>query len=240
MRIIPAIDIIGGECVRLSQGNYNQKTVYGGSPLDMAKRFEDAGINYLHLVDLDGAKSNSIVNHVILEQIAVKTSLKVDFGGGLKSSKDIEIAFDSGANQITLGSIAVSNPGLFFDLLKRYGPQKIILGADFLDRKIKTNGWLEDSGKDLINFVQDYVSKGVNYIIPTDISKDGMLDGPSLSIYKEILNNFKSVSLIASGGISVIQDLDELKSIGCEGAIIGKAIYENKIDLKSLTKFIEN
>jgi len=240
MRIIPAIDIIDGKCVRLSQGNYNQKTVYGASPLDMAKRFEDAGIDYLHLVDLDGAKSNSIVNHVILEQIAVKTSLKVDFGGGLKSSKDIEIAFDSGANQITLGSLAVSNPVLFFDLLKRYGPQKIILGADFLDGKIKTNGWLEDSGKDLINFVKDYVSKGVNYIIPTDISKDGMLDGPSLSIYKEILNNFKSISLIASGGISVIQDLEELKSIGCEGAIIGKAIYENKIDLKSLTQFIEN
>ncbi len=240
MRIIPAIDIIGGKCVRLSQGNYNQKTVYVASPLDMAKRFEDAGINYLHLVDLDGAKSNSIVNHDILEQIAVKTNLKVDFGGGLKSSKDIEIAFESGANQITLGSLAVSNPCLFFDLLNRYGPQKIILGADFLDGKIKTNGWLEDSGKDLISFVKDYLSKGVNYIIPTDISKDGMLDGPSLSIYKEILNNFKSVYLIASGGISVIQDLEELKSIGCEGAIIGKAIYENKIDLKSLTQFIEN
>jgi phosphoribosylformimino-5-aminoimidazole carboxamide ribotide isomerase len=240
MRIIPAIDIIGGKCVRLSQGNYNQKTVYGDNPLDMAKRFEDAGINYLHLVDLDGAKSNSIVNYVVLEQIALKTNLKVDFGGGLKSSKDVEIAFNSGANQITLGSLAVSNQGLFFDLLKRYGPYKIILGADFLDGKIKTNGWLEDSGKDLINFVQDYVSKGVNYIIPTDISKDGMLDGPSFSIYKEILKNFKSVSLIASGGISVIQDLEELRSIGCEGAIIGKAIYENKIDLKSLTQFIEN
>ena len=240
MRIIPAIDIINGKCVRLSQGNYNQKTIYGDNPLDMAKRFEDSGMRYLHLVDLDGAKSNSVVNHLVLEQIALKTSLKVDFGGGLKSSKDIEKAFDYGANQITLGSLAVYNPDLFFDLLESYGCQKIILGADFLNGKIKTNGWLEDSGKDLINFIDDFVSRGVNYIIPTDISKDGMLKGPSLSKYKEILKNFKDVSLIASGGISVIQDLEELKSIGCEGAIIGKAIYENKIDLKSLTQFIEN
>ena len=240
MRIIPAIDIINGKCVRLSQGNYNLKTIYGDNPLDMAKRFEDSGNRYLHLVDLDGAKSNSIVNHLVLEQIALKTSLKVDFGGGLKSSKDIEKAFDYGANQITLGSLAVSNPDLFFDLLERYGFQKIILGADFLNGKIKTNGWLEDSGKDLINFIDDFVSRGVNYVIPTDISKDGMLKGPSLSKYKEILKNFKNISLIASGGISVIQDLEELKSIGCEGAIIGKAIYENKIDLKSLTQFIEN
>jgi len=240
MRIIPAIDIINGKCVRLSQGNYNLKTIYGDNPLDMAKRFEDSGIRYLHLVDLDGAKSNSVVNHLVLEQIALKTSLKVDFGGGLKSSKDIEKAFDYGANQITLGSLAVSNPDLFFDLLESYGCQKIILGADFLNGKIKTNGWLEDSGKDLINFIDGFVSRGVNYVIPTDISKDGMLKGPSLSKYKEILKNFKDVSLIASGGISVIQDLEELKSIGCEGAIIGKAIYENKIDLKSLTQFIEN
>ena len=240
MRIIPAIDIINGKCVRLSQGNYNLKTIYGDNPLDMAKRFEDSGIRYLHLVDLDGAKSNSIVNHIVLEQIALKTSLKVDFGGGLKSSKDIEKAFGYGANQITLGSLAVSNPDLFFDLLENYGCKKIILGADFLNGKIKTNGWLEDSGKDLINFIDDFGSRGVNYVIPTDISKDGMLKGPSLSKYKEILKNFKDVSLIASGGISVIQDLEELKSIGCEGAIIGKAIYENKIDLKSLTQFIEN
>jgi len=240
MRIIPAIDIINGKCVRLSQGNYNLKTIYGDNPLDMAKRFEDSGIRYLHLVDLDGAKSNSVVNHLVLEQIALKTSLKVDFGGGLKSSKDIEKAFNYGANQITLGSLAVYNPDLFFDLLESYGCQKIILGADFLNGKIKTNGWLEDSGKDLINFIDDFVSRGVNYIIPTDISKDGMLKGPSLSKYKEILKNFKDVSLIASGGISVIQDLEELKSIGCEGAIIGKAIYENKINLKSLTQFIEN
>ena len=177
MRIIPAIDIINGKCVRLSQGNYNLKTIYGDNPLNMAKRFEDSGIRYLHLVDLDGAKSNSIVNHLVLEQISLKTSLKVDFGGGLKSSKDIEKAFDYGANQITLGSLAVSNPDLFFDLLERYGCQKIILGADFLNGKIKTNGWLEDSGKDLINFIDDFVSRGVNYVIPTDISKDGMLKG---------------------------------------------------------------
>ena len=238
MRIIPAIDIIEGKCVRLSQGDYRKKTVYSSSPFEMAQRFEDHGINFLHLVDLDGAKSSKIINYKILEQIALKTALNVDFGGGLKSVEDVRIVFESGASQVTLGSIAVSDPDTFIELFQNYGSEKIILGADFLNNKIKTNGWLNDSGNDLIDFLDYHVSKGVKYVIPTDISKDGMLKGPSLDSYKNILKSFKDVCLIASGGISDIKDLEDLKEIGCEGAILGKAIYENKIELKSLMNFI--
>lgn len=238
MRIIPAIDIIEGKCVRLSQGDYRKKTVYSSSPFEMAQRFEDHGINFLHLVDLDGAKSSKILNYKILEQIALKTALNVDFGGGLKSVEDVRIAFESGASQVTLGSIAVSDPDTFIELFQNYGSEKIILGADFLNNKIKTNGWLNDSGNDLMDFLDYHVSKGVKYIIPTDISKDGMLKGPSVDSYKNILKSFKDVCLIASGGISDIKDLEDLKEIGCEGAILGKAIYENKIELKSLMNFI--
>ena len=238
MRIIPAIDIIEGKCVRLSQGDYSKKTVYSSSPFEMAQRFEDHGINFLHLVDLDGAKSSKIINYKILEQIALKTALNVDFGGGLKSVEDVRIVFESGASQVTLGSIAVSDPDTFIELFQNYGSEKIILGADFLNNKIKTNGWLNDSGNDLIDFLDYHVSKGVKYVIPTDISKDGMLKGPSLDSYKNILKSFKDVCLIASGGISDIKDLEDLKEIGCEGAILGKAIYENKIELKSLMNFI--
>ena len=238
MRIIPAIDIIEGKCVRLSQGDYRKKTVYSSSTFEMAQRFEDHGINFLHLVDLDGAKSSKIINYKILEQIALKTALNVDFGGGLKSVEDVRIAFESGASQVTLGSIAVSDPDTFIELFQNYGSEKIILGADFLNNKIKTNGWLNDSGNDLIDFLDYHVSKGVKYIIPTDISKDGMLKGPSVDSYKNILKSFKDVCLIASGGISDIKDLEDLKEIGCEGAILGKAIYENKIELKSLMNFI--
>ena len=238
MRIIPAIDIIEGKCVRLSQGDYRKKTVYSSSPFEMAQRFEDHGINFLHLVDLDGAKSSKIINYKILEQIALKTALNVDFGGGLKSVEDVRIAFESGASQVTLGSIAVSDPDTFIELFQNYGSEKIILGADFLNNKIKTNGWLNDSGNDLMDFLDYHVSKGVKYIIPTDISKDGMLKGPSVDSYKNILKSFKDVCLIASGGISDIKDLEDLKEIGCEGAILGKAIYENKIELKSLMNFI--
>jgi phosphoribosylformimino-5-aminoimidazole carboxamide ribotide isomerase len=238
MRIIPAIDIIEGKCVRLSQGDYSKKTVYSSSPFEMAQRFEDHGINFLHLVDLDGAKSSKIINYKILEQIALKTALNVDFGGGLKSVEDVRIAFESGASQVTLGSIAVSGPDTFIELFQNYGPEKIILGADFLNNKIKTNGWLNDSGNDLMNFLDYHVSKGVKYVIPTDISKDGMLKGPSVDSYKNILKSFKDVCLIASGGISDIKDLEDLKEIGCEGAILGKAIYENKIELKGLMNFI--
>ena len=238
MRIIPAIDIIEGKCVRLSQGDYSKKTVYSSSPFEMAQRFEDHGINFLHLVDLDGAKSSKIINYKILEQIALKTALNVDFGGGLKSVEDVRIVFESGASQVTLGSIAVSDPDTFIELFQNYGSEKIILGADFLNNKIKTNGWLNDSGNDLMDFLDYHVSKGVKYVIPTDISKDGMLKGPSLDSYKNILKSFKDVCLIASGGISDIKDLEDLKEIGCEGAILGKAIYENKIELKSLMNFI--
>jgi len=238
MRIIPAIDIIEGKCVRLSQGDYRKKTVYSSSPFEMAQRFEDHGINFLHLVDLDGAKSSKIINYKILEQIALKTALNVDFGGGLKSVEDVRIAFESGASQVTLGSIAVSDPDTFIELFQNYGSEKIILGADFLNNKIKTNGWLNDSGNDLMDFLDYHVSKGVKYVIPTDISKDGMLKGPSVDSYKNILKSFKDVCLIASGGISDIKDLEDLKEIGCEGAILGKAIYENKIELKGLMNFI--
>jgi len=239
MRVIPAIDIIEGKCVRLSQGDYNKKTIYSSNPFEMAQRFEDHGIGFLHLVDLDGAKSSKIINFKILEQIALKTGLKVDFGGGLKSIEDVKVAFESGASQITLGSLAVSDPEIFNDLFKKYGSDKIILGADFLDNKIKTNGWLNDSGNDLMDFLEYHISKGIKYVIPTDISKDGMLKGPSTEIYKDIIKSFKSVSLIASGGISSIKDLEDLKEASCEGAILGKAIYENKIELKSLMNFIE-
>jgi phosphoribosylformimino-5-aminoimidazole carboxamide ribotide isomerase len=239
MRIIPAIDIIEGKCVRLSQGDYSKKTIYNSSPLEMAQRFEDHGINYLHLVDLDGAKSSKIINHKILEQIALKTVLNVDFGGGLKSIEDVRVAFESGASQVTLGSIAVSSPETFIELFGKYGSDKIILGADFLDNKIKTNGWFNDSGSDLMDFLSYHVYKGIKYVIPTDISKDGMLNGPSTDMYKEILNSFKDIYLIASGGISSIKDLENLNDAGCEGAILGKAIYENKIELKSLMNFIK-
>lgn len=239
MRIIPAIDIIEGKCVRLSQGDYNKKTIYSYNPLEMAQRFEDYGIGFLHLVDLDGAKSSKIINYKILEQIALKTTLKVDFGGGLKSIEDVKVAFESGASQVTLGSIAVSDPETFNDLFEKYGSDKVILGADFLDNKIKTNGWINDTGYDFMDFLEYYISRGIKYVIPTDISKDGMLTGPSTGIYKDILNSFKDVFLIASGGISIIKDLDDLKEAGCEGAILGKAIYENKIELKSLSNFIE-
>ena len=239
MRIIPAIDIIEGKCVRLSQGDYNKKTIYSSNPFEMAQRFEDHGIDFLHLVDLDGAKSSKIINYKILEQIALKTALKVDFGGGLKSIEDVKVAFESGASQVTLGSIAVSDPETFNHLFEKYGNDKIILGADFLDNKIKTNGWLNDSGNDLMDFLEYHILKGIKYVIPTDISKDGMLKGPSTDIYKDILKSFKGISLIASGGISSIEDLEKLNEAGCEGAILGKAIYENKIKLKSLMNFIE-
>ena len=239
MRIIPAIDIIEGKCVRLSQGDYNKKTIYSSNPFEMAQRFEDHGIVFLHLVDLDGAKSSKIINYKILEQIALKTGLKVDFGGGLKSIEDVKVAFESGASQVTLGSIVVSDPKTFNDMFEKYGSDKIILGADFLDNKIKTNGWLNDSGNDLMDFLEYHISRGIKYVIPTDISKDGMLKGPSIEAYKYILNSFNDFFLIASGGISTIKDLDDLKEAGCEGAILGKAIYENKIELKSLLNFID-
>ncbi|WP_445756259.1 1-(5-phosphoribosyl)-5-[(5-phosphoribosylamino)methylideneamino]imidazole-4-carboxamide isomerase [Polaribacter sp.] len=242
MRIIPAIDIIEGKCVRLTKGDYNTKKIYNENPLEVAKEFEAAGIQYLHIVDLDGAKANKIINHKTLEQIASKTNLKIDFGGGLKSDKDLEIAFNSGANQITGGSIAVKNPIIFESWIAKFGAEKIILGADFYPDtkggKIATNGWQEKSELVLIPFIQSYQKKGIHYLICTDISKDGMLQGPSFDIYSEILSETTNLKLIASGGISTFDEIPKLASIGCEGVIIGKAIYENKISLKQLENFI--
>lgn len=237
MRIIPAIDIIDGKCVRLTKGDYDTEKVYSTNPLEVAKNYEANGIKYLHLVDLDGAKSSNIVNHKILHDIATQTSLKIDFGGGIKTDEDARIAFENGATQITGGSIAVQNPELFQSWIEKYGSDKIILGADSLHRKIATHGWLQQSELDVIDFINEYQERGITYVICTDISKDGMLQGPSIQLYKEILYN-KKVKLIASGGVSSIQDVYDLAEIGCEGAIIGKAIYENKISLKELTKFI--
>ena len=233
MRIIPAIDIIDGKCVRLSKGDYNTKKIYSENPLEIAKEFEANGMQYLHLVDLDGAKSKQIVNHRVLETIALKTNLKIDFGGGLKSDKDIEIAFECGANQITGGSIAANNPDIFRKWLVKYGREKIILGADSNNRKIATNGWLKESDLDVLDFIKTYERQGIKYVISTDIAKDGMLQGASNELYNEIIEN-SNVKLIASGGVSSLKDLHQLKALGCEGAILGKAIYEEKVSLKEL------
>lgn len=238
MRIIPAIDIIDGKCVRLSKGDYDTKIIYNENPLEVAKSFEAHGIEYLHLVDLDGAKSSKIVNYKILEQIASQTSLKIDFGGGLKSDDDLRIAFESGANQITGGSIAVKNRTIFEKWILEYGSDKIILGADAKDEKIAVSGWLEESNEDLVPFIQDYQSKGIQYVICTDIAKDGMLQGPSFDLYAKILAEANGVKLIASGGISTFDELPKLAELGCEGTIIGKAIYEGRITLKQLENFI--
>ena len=230
MRIIPAIDIIDGKCVRLTKGDYGTKKVYNENPLEVAKEFEANGIKYLHLVDLDGAKSKHIVNHRILKEITTKTSLIVDFGGGIKSDDDVRIAFENGAAQITGGSIAVQNRELFLKWLETYGADKIILGADSHHRKIATHGWQQQSELDVVDFIADYEREGVKYVICTDISKDGMMQGTSNELYTEILQQ-TNVKLIASGGVSSIDDLVKVKQIGCEGAIIGKAIYEGKIKL---------
>ncbi|MBE7647922.1 1-(5-phosphoribosyl)-5-[(5-phosphoribosylamino)methylideneamino]imidazole-4-carboxamide isomerase [Tenacibaculum finnmarkense] len=235
MRIIPAIDIIEGKCVRLTKGDYATKKIYNENPVEVAKEFEDNGIEYLHLVDLDGAKSQHIVNYKILEQIASKTNLKIDFGGGLKSDEDLRIAFENGASQITGGSIAVKNPEIFTGWLTKYGSDKIILGADCINRKIATHGWLETSQVDVVDFIKQYEKMGIKNTICTDVAKDGMLQGASVDLYKEILSK-SGINLIASGGVASIDDLIALKEIGCEGAILGKAIYEGYVTLKELQK----
>lgn len=233
MRIIPAIDIIEGNCVRLTKGDYNTKIIYNKNPLEVAKELEDNGIQYLHLVDLDGAKSKRIINQKILETIASKTNLKIDFGGGVKSNDDLRIAFESGAYQVTGGSIAVQDPELFKSWIEDYGGEKIILGADCMNRKIATNGWVQSSDIDVFIFIKGYEKEGLKSVICTDISKDGMLTGPSIELYEDLLAK-TSMDLIASGGVSCIQDLVDLKAIGCEAAIVGKAIYEGKVTLKEL------
>jgi phosphoribosylformimino-5-aminoimidazole carboxamide ribotide isomerase len=240
MRIIPAIDIIEGKCVRLSKGDYDTKKIYNENPLEVAKSFEAHGIQYLHLVDLDGAKSSRIVNYKILEQIASKTSLKIDFGGGLKSDADLKIAFESGANQITGGSIAIKQPEVFKSWIQQYGADKIILGADAMNEKVAISGWLEESKEEVIPFIQNYQKEGIQYVICTDISKDGMLEGPSFELYQRILEQTKDLKLIASGGISTFDELPKLAELGCEGTIIGKAIYEGRITLNQLENYIIN
>tara|TARA_R110002051_G_scaffold165130_3_gene235984 strand:+ start:45202 stop:45930 length:729 start_codon:yes stop_codon:yes gene_type:complete len=240
MRIIPAIDIIDGKCVRLSKGDYDTKKIYNENPLEVAKEFEAHGIKHLHLVDLDGAKSKHIVNHKVLEQIASHTNLKIDFGGGLKTDDDLRIAFESGAKQITGGSIAVKDPDTFLGWIEKHGADKIILGADAMDEKVAVSGWLEESKEELIPFIQSYQSKGIQYVICTDISKDGMLEGPSFELYSRILSQTTDLKLIASGGISTFDELPKLAEMGCEGTIIGKAIYENRISLKQLESYILN
>ena len=240
MRIIPAIDIIDGKCVRLSKGDYSTKIIYNENPLEVAKSFENHGIEYLHLVDLDGAKSSEIVNYKIIEQIAAKTNLKIDFGGGLKSDKDVKIAFESGASQITGGSIAIKNSELFEKWISYYGSEKVILGADALNEKVAVSGWLENSNVDLIPFIKNNQSKGIQYVICTDISKDGMLEGPSFELYSRILSEIPNIKLIASGGISTFEELPKLAEMGCEGTIIGKAIYEGRITLKQIENYILN
>ncbi|WP_291275072.1 1-(5-phosphoribosyl)-5-[(5-phosphoribosylamino)methylideneamino]imidazole-4-carboxamide isomerase [Flavobacterium sp.] len=240
MRIIPAIDIIDGKSVRLSKGDYSTQKIYNENPLEVAKEFEAHGIQYLHLVDLDGAKSNCIINYKILEQIATKTTLIIDFGGGLKSDEDLKIAFECGANQVTGGSIAIKNPTVFENWIQKYGPDKIILGADTNNKKIAISGWLEESTQEVVPFIKNYQSKGIEYVICTDIAKDGMLEGPSFDLYQEILEQTNACKLIASGGISSFEELPKLVELGCEGTIIGKAIYEGRIRLKELEKYISN
>ena len=238
IEIIPALDIIDGKCVRLSQGDYNKKKVYGENPLDIAKQMEDAGITRLHVVDLDGALSSGIVNIKVLKQLATQTSLIIDFGGGIKTEDDIDAAFQCGVSMVTVGSMAVKNPDLFLKWLNRYGGDKIILGADVNQGKIAINGWQEQSSRELFPFLEDYGSKGVKKVICTDISKDGMLQGTNINLYREIQKTFPDLYLIASGGISSLQDIDCLVEHQIPGVIIGKALYEGKITLKDLQPYL--
>jgi phosphoribosylformimino-5-aminoimidazole carboxamide ribotide isomerase len=235
MRIIVALDIMGGKCVRLSKGDFSTKKVYSSNPVEVARQVVDHGIEYIHLVDLDGARNKRITNLGILEKIASATSLKIDFGGGIRSSDDLQNAFSAGASQVTCGSISVTNRPLVLEWLMEWGEDKIILGADSVNRNVATEGWTENSGSDIIGFITWYRERGFKYAICTDIEKDGMLQGPSTDLYREILG-IPGLNLIASGGISSIGDLETLSAIGCEGAIVGKALYEGILDLKDIAR----
>jgi len=237
MEIIPAIDIIDGKCVRLEKGDFEKKIIYYNDPLKAAKNFESAGIKRLHIVDLDGAKGASLKNIKTLEHISSKTSLIIDFGGGLKTTADLHSVFNAGASMVSLGSIIVKNAELFSQWIEEFGASKFLPGADVLDKKIKIHGWKEETGIDIFDFTRDLISKGIDTIFCTDISKDGMMQGPSTELYSEILQEFSSLNLIASGGISCFEDLLVLKETGCSGAIVGKAIYEGKISLDQLKDF---
>ncbi|MEY3539242.1 MAG: hypothetical protein RL188_659 [Bacteroidota bacterium] len=237
MQIIPAIDIIEGKCVRLTEGDYAQKKIYNEDPLEVAKQFEGVGLMRLHLVDLDGAKAGEVVNWKVLEKIANKTNLAIDFGGGIKTEATLKTVIDTGAKYATIGSLAVNNRVLFEAWIARYGASVFLLGADVFEEKIAVGGWIEKTNIDLYDFIESYIQKGVTQLFCTDIQKDGKLEGPSLALYEKVIAQFPNLQLIASGGVSKLQDLEDLRNIGCTAAIVGKAIYENKISLAELSKF---
>lgn len=237
MQIIPAIDIIDGKCVRLTQGDYSQKTIYNENPLEVALEFQDYGIQRLHLVDLDGAKAGKIINYNTLESIASKTNLTIDFGGGIKTEEDLNLVFNSGATLVTIGSLAAKNQELFFSWIKKYGSERFFLGADVKNEKIAVNGWLESTDISIYDFIKENISQGVTQIFCTDISKDGKMEGPSIELYKKLIEQNPLIELTASGGVSCFQDLEDLKKIKCSGVIVGKAIYEGKISLQDLALF---
>ncbi len=236
IEVVPAIDIIDGKCVRLTKGDYAQKKVYNEDPLEVAKSFEGVGLRRLHVVDLDGAKAQHIVNHKVLEKIAAKTALVVDFGGGLKSSDDLRIAFECGARMVTGGSIAVKNPGEFTGWIEKFGGEKIILGADVSGEKIAVSGWQEGTDLDLLPFIKSYAAKGITQVICTDIGRDGMLQGPNIALYKKIAEAFPDLHLVASGGVSAMADIEALDKNGLRSVIVGKAIYEGRISMEELGK----
>ena len=237
IELIPAIDIIGGQCVRLTKGDYDQKTVYRDSPAEVAKEFEEIGFRRLHVVDLDGAKSKHIVNDEVLRAITTDTQLTVDFGGGIKTDEDIEKAFAAGSAMVTVGSIAVTQPDLFMGWLEKYGPERMILGADVRHGKISINGWKEDSAEDLLPFLQKYIDTGVRNVLCTEISKDGTLSGPAIGLYSEVMEAYPELHLIASGGVSSLDDIKALDAAGIPAVVFGKAIYEGKIDLRELINY---
>lgn len=234
--IIPAIDIIEGKCVRLTHGDYSQKKVYNEHPLEVARQFEDAGLQRLHLVDLDGAKAGKVTNWKVLETIASKTGLTIDFGGGIKSEKDVQIVFDSGAAMATIGSMAVKDETTFTSWINQWGADKFFLGADVKGEKLTVSGWLEETDIWIYDFIVQYTAKGIQNIFCTDVAKDGALEGPSLELYKNIVEKFKDLHFIASGGVSNLDDVYQLQDVGCKGVIIGKAIYEGRVTLKDLKK----
>lgn len=235
MQIIPAIDIIEGKCVRLTQGDYAQKTIYNENPLEVALQFQDAGLERLHLVDLDGAKAGAVKNWKVLEQLTSKTKMIIDFGGGIKKEEDLHIVFDSGAAYATIGSLAVKEGAKFVAWLQVYGASKFLLGADVKDEKIAVGGWLETTDINILDFIEQYTAHGISQLFCTDVSKDGKLEGPSIALYEKIITQFPDLHFIASGGVSNLTDLKQLKEIGCKGAIVGKAIYENRISLEELS-----
>lgn len=238
-KVIPAIDIIEGKCVRLTQGDYQQKKIYNSNPLEVAREFEAMGLEYLHLVDLDGAKAGKVINWRVIESICSRTKLKVDFGGGLKTSEEVKKVFELGVLQITGGSIAVKNPSLFLEWLQNYGPGKIILGADVKNQKIAVSGWQEETTLEVQDFLRNFIEKGILFVICTDISKDGLLEGPSIELYARLKECYPTIKFIASGGVASLDDLKKLYALGMEGVITGKALYEQKISLKELSEWMK-